>query len=165
MVYQPSLFEVSDNSTKKIDCHPKTIFLLTWNVANPSLVRAKEQWLWLESVQANVIILTETKVSEGCSYLYFKLKNAGYELFSETYEDDKYGVLVAVRGFEVSKINLNLHLEYLKSRIVSVEVKSFLGKILIIGLYVPSRGNKEMRNVDKSNFQKTNFEILKRCQC
>lgn len=158
MDFQLSLFDEPASPLDIADVKD-TIFTITWNIANPSLERAKDQWAWVSGLGANVIILSEVKASQGCSYLQHQFEKAGYAVFNETTSDNKYGVMVAVYGFECNKINLGL--DYLKSRVAGIEINTFLGKIAIVGLYVPSRGNKEMRNVEKSNFQNQISTYLK----
>lgn len=157
MAFQFSMF---DNVSLIEGANPNdTILLLTWNVANPSIERARAQWVWLAGTGANVIVLTEIKASIGCEYLHHQLKINGYKVFNETRKEDSYGVLVAVKDFQCDKIDLGLN--YLKSRACSIKLNTFLGEIVILGLYVPSRGNKSMRNVEKAQFQTQISEFIK----
>jgi exodeoxyribonuclease III len=160
MNIQTSLFD--DLYKKKLTIVDSNIslFAVTWNVANPSLERAKRQWEWLSGLGANIIILTEIRTSEGCCYLQNELESSGYKVFNETKGEDKYGVLVAIYGFECKKMQLEI--DYLKSRVVGVSIETFLGDIAVVGLYVPSRGKKEIRNVEKRNFQAHISAFLKR---
>lgn len=159
MNFQSTIFDIANEQPLKVADSLDTIFAVTWNVANPSLERAREQWTWLSQVGANILILSEIKASQGCDYLHYKLKEAGYNVFNETTNNDSYGVILAIKGFKFTKIDLGFN--YLKSRVISVEIDTFLGKIVVIGLYIPSRGNKEMRNVEKNNFQNQISSFLK----
>jgi exodeoxyribonuclease-3 len=160
MSFQFSIFDAINEQSHEVVDSENTIFVATWNLANPSLERAREQWGWLSSLGANILILSEIKVSQGCDYLQYQLQEAGYSVFNETTSTDNYGVIVAVKGFDCKRMDLGLN--YLKSRVVGVEIDTFLGNVGIVGLYVPSRGSKEMRNVEKSNFQKQISDFLQK---
>ena len=43
--------------------------LLSLNIGNPSLERARKQCLWLEGRQEDIFVLTETRESRGCEYI------------------------------------------------------------------------------------------------
>lgn len=47
----------------------KKISFLSLNIGNPSLDRARKQCEWLDKRPEDVFILTETKNSQGCSYI------------------------------------------------------------------------------------------------
>ena len=57
--------------------------ILTINIGNPSLDRARNQVKWLEQRFEDIFVLTETKESEGCKYIanYFDKPN-NIDLFS-----------------------------------------------------------------------------------
>ncbi len=133
--------------------------LLIWNVANPSLDRAREQFEWLANTKANAVILTETKASAGCCYLKESLENIGFEVFFSQASDNRYSVLVGVKGFD-SKTHC-LDIEFLPERIQAVKLQTFMGTILLIGIYVPSRGPRERRNLDKRKFQDQIIRLLR----
>lgn len=50
------------------------IKILTLNIENPSLERAKKLIEWVKNRSEDVFVFTETKNSKGCNYLeeYFK---------------------------------------------------------------------------------------------
>ncbi len=155
MTRQLSLF-----STESVDLQvSKTeMRLLTWNVANPSLDRARKQFHWLANKKANAIILTETKLSAGCNYLKESFENIGYNVFFSHASDNRYSVMVAEKGFDGKKHFLGI--EFLPERIQAIKLQTFMGSILLIGIYVPSRGPKERRNVDKRKFQDQLISLL-----
>lgn len=132
--------------------------LLIWNVANPSLDRARKQFEWLTNTKANVIILTEAKSSAGCYYLKESFENIGFKVFFSRAPDDRYSVLVAEKGFDSKRHCLDI--EFLPERIQAIKLQTFMGRIILIGLYVPSRGPRESRNVDKRKFQDQIIRLL-----
>ena len=56
--------------------------VLTLNIGNPSLERAKKQVAWLENRNEDIFLITETKNSEGCNHIENYFTNYGYDLFS-----------------------------------------------------------------------------------
>lgn len=155
MVRQLSLF-----SPKSVDEQvAKTeMRLLIWNVANPSLGRAKQQFEWIANTKANVVILTETKSSNGCIYLKDAFEDIGFKVFFPQAATNRYSVLVAEKGFNGKRHYLDI--EFLPERIQALKLQTFMGNVLLIGLYVPSRGPKERRNVDKRKFQDQIMRLL-----
>ena len=47
--------------------NPPGLSLLTFNIGNPSPERARRQLAWLASRDEQVLVLTETKASAGCT--------------------------------------------------------------------------------------------------
>jgi len=134
------------------------IRILTWNISNPSLSRACKQLEWLASTKANVIILTEARRSEGCTFLRDGLENMGFSVFFPALAHDKYCVLMAEKGFSGKARPLGL--SFLPERIQAVRLPTFLGELTVVGMYVPSRGPRERRNVDKRRFQNQIISLL-----
>lgn len=132
--------------------------ILNWNIRNPSLKRAKEQADWINKTNANIIILTEVKYSEGGVYIRDCLESFGFNVFFPRPEKDDYCVMVASKS-SASK-NLNIKINFLPCRMVSITCETFLGKIKIVGTYVPSRGPIEKRNADKRKFQNQILDLL-----
>lgn len=127
------------------------IRVLAWNVANPSLERAKKQYQWISNTEANIIILTEIKNSLGGAFLRDALENIGFNVFAPKAKSKVYSVLIAEKGFYGSVYPLDI--AFLPERIQGVKLKTFFGDLLLTGMYVPSRGPKERKNVDKRKFQ------------
>lgn len=55
--------------------------VMTLNIGNPSLQRARKQISWIESREEDVFVLTETKLSEGCLYFEEYFGEVGLTLF------------------------------------------------------------------------------------
>jgi len=136
------------------------IKILNWNVRNPSFKRALDQSEWLKDKDFNILILTEVKYSEGGIFLKDRLESFGFEvLFSEPKEED-LAALLAIRGFEFKRSNFKVN--FLPHRVVSVILKTKIGKIELIGAYVPSRGfDIQKRREKKKLFVDSFLEALK----
>lgn len=59
----------------------KTLRVMTLNIGNPSLQRVRKQIDWIEHRDEDIFVLTETKVSEGCSFLEEYFGEQGQTLF------------------------------------------------------------------------------------
>lgn len=136
----------------------ETLKIINWNVRNPSLTRAQKQAQWLKSNDANLLILTEIKYSEGGIFLRDRLESYGFRtLFPEPEEDD-YGALLALGGFKVQEFNLEV--DFLPHRAPSAICKTKAGEILITGVYVPSSVTRDEPNGKKQRFQEGFAKIL-----
>ena len=135
------------------------IRILTWNIQNPSLERAKLQAEWLSTIDAHILILTEAKVSQGCLFLQDWLQTNDFSVFFPNYDEKDYCVIIAIKDMASSILELNI--DFLPQRIISTVCELFLGKATLMGLYVPSRGPRENRNVKKRQFQHEISTIVK----
>lgn len=147
--------------TSKIERNEKQLLelrILNWNIRNPSLKRAKGQADWIIKTNANVIILTEAKYSEGGRYIRDWLESFGFNVLFPKPDRNDYCVMVASKG--LTSKNLDIKINFLPHRVVSITLETFLGKIKIVGIYVPSRGPIEKRNVDKRKFQNQMIDLL-----
>lgn len=156
MKYQIHLFDLHQQPAVKDDKSETELKLLNWNIANSSKQKAIKQVDYILKSQANVIVLSEAKYSDGCRYIIEVLLNLGFEVFYERSEKN-YSVIVAYKGFEGFKYQHNI--DFLPPRLCYFAVKTKLGLINIMGMYVPSRGPVERKNQDKKKFQTkvTNF--------
>lgn len=159
MARQPLLFGSSDLDVVKEDVALTEIRLLTWNISNSSIERAYRQFEWLLKTKANIIILTEAKYSKGSLYIKEGLENLGFNVFFQQPPRKEYGVIIAEKGFDGKKWELEL--PFLPHRLESIILGTFLGRLKLIGIYVPSRGTKERRNVNKRKFQDQIIELLR----
>jgi exonuclease III len=133
--------------------------LLNWNIRNPALPRARQQADWLIQTGANVIILTEAKYSQGCRFLSDWLSSYGFTLFFPQPSTTDYCVIVAIKDLPYEKGELDV--PFLSHRLVSLCCETAIGKVHIVGTYVPSRGPKERRNQDKRQFQTQATQVLR----
>jgi len=124
---------------------------LNWNIQNPSLLRATKQVEWMTHYGFDVVILTETKLSEGCEYIRHSLERLGYTVTFPHPNRQDYGVILAVR--ELFEERLNTSTKFLSHRTCSV-VCNFGRNTLVTAIYAPAWMNKK-----KTKFQ-DEFEKL-----
>lgn len=136
-------------------CEGKKVYnelkMLNWNIRNPSVSRAKEQVDWIIKADADIVILTEAKYSEGCIYIRDWLESFGFRVLLPIPKENDYCVLIGAKGCDFESFDLGLR--FLSHRLSCISCDTILGKIRVIGTYVPSRGPIERRNVDKQGFQ------------
>lgn len=137
----------------------EVIRLLNWNIRNPSLERAIKQIEWIKKNNFDVIVLSETKSSEGCDYISDRLKGLGYAVLFPKTKNDDYCAIMAVRNLkEIPEI----HTDFLPYR-VSFSVCNFSGKnILVAGMYAPIWKDDKARNWFKKFEELMNDENLRK---
>lgn len=140
----------------------RKISFLSLNIGNPSLERARKQCKWLEKRSEDVFILTETKVSQGCSYIEDFFIQYGYDLFSMNSSlnfsvsfpksrTGDLGVMIVSKHQIIKSSNYFTDDSIFYSRQLE-SVISINDKIMsVVGLYVPSRD----RSVEKIQRKKT----------
>ncbi len=134
--------------------------LLNWNIGNPSRRRAIRQSRIILDLNPDIVVLTEVKASAGSLFLQERFAAFGYEIFFDNPSED-YGVIIASRI--PNSFRIRFPLGFKPHRAVGVLGESFFGSLLMMGIYVPSRGPTGRRNVDKRRFQSeflNSFESL-----
>lgn len=139
------------------------ISFLSLNIGNPSIERARKQCEWLEKRTEDVFILTETKYSQGCSYIEEFFSQYGYDLFSMN-SNINYSInfpksLTGDLGVMiVSKFPIRSNLSYFPNDNIfyAREAESIIScndkNINVVGLYVPSRDRSDEKIYRKRNF-------------
>lgn len=112
--------------------------VLTLNIANPSLGRARRQLDWLAGRDEDVVVLTETKASDGCRLLANAFHAAGYAVTFPEPGPGEYGTMLASK-VRAEPDDWNQQLGYLPSRAATTVLPASGGELHLIGLYVPSR--------------------------
>lgn len=137
--------------------------IMTLNIGNPSIQRVRKQIEWLEQREEEIFVLTETKVSEGCSYLeeYFGEEGntlfdfgeaAKFHVFFPKSKTSDLGVMVLSR-FPILRSNTCFdENDPFFSRLLDVVIDFNGREIGIMGLYVPSRDSSAEKIVRKKNF-------------
>lgn len=126
--------------------------LLTWNLQHAAPVRARRQVAWLAGrLEADVAVLTEVKDSPGGDALVQALTEHGYRAIVPAQAGGDYMTVVAARSHALE--GLSSSLGFLPHRLVSARVEIGACTVGVAGLYVPSRGPRERRNLDKRAFQ------------
>lgn len=111
---------------------------LTLNIANPSPERAGRQLGWLAGRDEHVLVLTETKASQGCTLLAEAFRTAGFTVFDSQPALGEYGVMIVSR-IRAEPDHLTQALGYLPSRATSCLLPTPDGPVRVVGAYVPSR--------------------------
>ncbi len=143
-----------DNAKSKYKVDENILRILNWNVRNPSFKRAVKQCKYIENLKPHLILLTELKSVNSLKYFKERLSYLGYKVFYDLPNDD-YFILVA-SIFDSFK--LPIETDFLSHRMKGIIIKE--KELKFIGIYVPSRGPKEMRNVNKRKFQYSVMKVL-----
>jgi len=127
--------------------------VLTANVQHASPARTHQQAVWLATQdQHDVLVLTEVAAGESGEVMARLLGEFDYRVHLPAPGDDPYRVLVAVRGGTLEAVEA-VGVAVMPHRCVAARLKLPQGEVGVVGLYVPSRGPKEQRNVAKRTFQ------------
>lgn len=141
-----------------------TIKLLSLNIGNPSIERAKIQCEWLLKRAEDIFILTETKNSQGCAYIEDYFMQYGYDLFSIGIDKTNYevcfprsktndlGVMIISKYPIKESTNLFNEDSIFFSRQLECEIDVGKKKLCVAGLYVPSRDRSEEKIERKKTF-------------
>jgi exodeoxyribonuclease III len=137
--------------------------LLTWNVQHAAPARAKRQVSWLMARQvADVLVLTEVANTPGGRMLVLSLAEHGYSVHVSADAGGDYFVLVATRRGRLEPV-ATVRAAHLPHRLAVARLHLPDGSAAtVIGMYVPSRGPKDRRNVDKRAFQDAVVAVLPR---
>ncbi|MBI4376141.1 MAG: endonuclease [Elusimicrobia bacterium] len=130
---------------------PAALRVLNWNVQHPSLSRAINQYSIIAQYNADIVILTELADSEASMFLSDRLHSDGYLVAYTPPPRREYSALVAAKSGELT--TLPLATQILPHRVAILRCTKNETSFLVIGLYVPSRGGAEGRNVKKMQFQ------------
>lgn len=144
--YQLSLFDKKFDQLKADEGKIKMLF---WNIQNPSYERAKKQLEWIYNLNMDVIILTEVKLSKGFYYLKIKLEQLGYKMVFD--ESEEYFTVIALRKIKFIKKEISISVK--PQRVVMIEMDTFLGKIKLIGVYIPTNSIEIDKIKIKNEFQ------------
>lgn len=137
--------------------------LLSLNIGNPSLERAKKQCEWLERRPEDIFVLTETKESRGCEYIKEYFRQYAYNFFTMN-TTEKYFVnapksqtgdlgVILISKYEIQH-NDNFFPDTSIYFSRQTEARINLGEkaIHVVGLYVPSRDRSEGKVLRKKRY-------------
>lgn len=110
--------------------------IFCWNIGNPSVERAGKQIEWLKKRPESLLILTETKNSEGCLLIEKYFKFIGRQVIFPKPDGQEYGVMIISKN---ALDNNTFLTDYIPSRAVGANLNVLNNKINIIGAYIPSR--------------------------
>ncbi|MFI9591185.1 endonuclease/exonuclease/phosphatase family protein [Nonomuraea sp. NPDC052265] len=135
---------------------PGRVRVLTLNVQHASPVRSRRQAEWLAAQDADVVVLTE--VTPGGHSIIQALGEHGFTVHAVDGGSD-YLTIVASRIGKQEPVPIRPG--HLPHRCTAVRLYLDEGpSIGVVGLYAPSRGPQERRNVDKRAFQDAAAELL-----
>jgi exodeoxyribonuclease-3 len=136
--------------------------VLTWNVQHASAVRGLRQAAWLaERPDADIVVLTEVAAGASGESLAGSLAAHGYRVHLTDSGCRDYRVLVATRVGDLQVTPLDA--AHLPHRVAGALVSHPAGwQLGLVGLYVPSRGPRTRRNLDKRAFQNAATGLLSR---
>jgi exodeoxyribonuclease-3 len=134
--------------------------VLAWNVQHANTARTHQQAVWLATSDlADVVVLTEVAAGRSGQLLARWLEEFGYTVYlPDPGDDDRYRVLLACRTAVLDPVDVGI--KVLPHRCIAARVTLPGTQLGIVGLYVPSRGPKEKRNVAKRAFQDAVAAVL-----
>ena len=145
MIKKSANFFLTDFSTEqdpnknKENIEQTAISCYCWNICNPSLERARTQVEWLRQEQFDILILTETKNSEGCDYIEKYFKARGYYIHFPKPEGNEYGILIISKyPFKSGILSKN----FSSPRLGSIRLTYQLNSLEILGTYIPNNREK-----------------------
>ncbi|MBV9140253.1 MAG: endonuclease/exonuclease/phosphatase family protein [Pseudonocardiales bacterium] len=127
--------------------------VLTWNVQHAAASRTHQQVRWLVTTDPpNILVLTEVAAGETGRLWAWLLSELGYTVHLPEAVLDRYRVLLACRTGVLDVVS-QTGVEFLPHRCLAARIKLPETVVGVVGLYVPSRGPREQRNVAKRGFQ------------
>lgn len=131
--------------------------IISINISNPSLNRAKQQCTWLSEKNYDIIILSEVKNSEGCNYIekFFKDGCAGKAKYSVTFPKsihNERGVMIISKYKPIKISSIFNRDDILYNRYVECKFEIRKRTFNLIGIYVPSRDRSEKKILKKETF-------------
>jgi exodeoxyribonuclease III len=138
---------------------PATLRVMTWNVQHASTARSLRQAAWIAAQPADVIVLTEVAATSGGHTLEQALRECGFTVCRPS-RPAGYGTLIASR-IGRQETCPEIQAGYLPHRCATIRLHLGDGPAVgVVGLYVPSRGSRDRRNVDKRAFQNAISALL-----
>lgn len=125
--------------------------IFCWNVANPSVQRAGKQAEWLRKRPEDILVLTETKRSEGCLLIERYFEAFGHKVIMMKPEGKEYGVMI-ISNHALETSSFCDSMKFLRSRVASVKLRFKGLEIEVIGTYVPSRDSSHEKTEKKKSF-------------
>ncbi|UOX90357.1 hypothetical protein MUY14_06955 [Amycolatopsis sp. FBCC-B4732] len=122
--------------------------VLTLNVGNPALERARRQRDWLARRDEDVFVLTETGSGPGTQLIAESYRDAGWSVTFSEHPGKERGVMLLSR-FECTVDPIGAAMSYLPARLAGIVVDTDDGPLRIVGAYVPSRDATEAKTTRK----------------
>ena len=125
--------------------------LATLNIGGPAVERAARILGYLLELDADVLVLTETRPTDGTRLLLHALRDQRYEVVASLgMAAGERGVALASRGGLALTIETALSPEF-RHRLVAATIPS-AEALTVVGAYVPSRDASEVKIARKKRF-------------
>jgi exodeoxyribonuclease-3 len=122
--------------------------VLTLNIGNPALERARRQRDWLARRGEDVFVLTETGSGPGTHLIAESFADAGWSVTFPEHPDKERGVMLLSK-VEGTVDPIGAAMAYLPARLAGIAVNTDDGPLRILGAYVPSRDATEAKTTRK----------------
>lgn len=134
--------------------------VLTWNIQHAAPRRAGQQANWIAACpEADIVVLTEVGAGQSGAKLMDLLGCQGYAVRLPASDGD-YRVAIASRVGAITVVD-SLRADFLPHRWLVATVSLPGGSsVAVAGVYVPSRGPRQRRNVAKRAFQGIVADLL-----
>ncbi|WP_326950901.1 endonuclease/exonuclease/phosphatase family protein [Amycolatopsis sp. NBC_01307] len=122
--------------------------VLTLNVGNPAVERARRQRDWLARRNEDVFVLTETGSGPGTHLIAGSFADAGWTVTYPDHADKERGVMLLSKA-ESTVDPIGAAMSYLPARLAGIVVHTDRGPVRVLGAYVPSRDATEAKTTRK----------------
>jgi len=122
--------------------------ILTLNVGNPALERARRQRDWLARRSEDVFVLTETGSGPGTHLIADSFADAGWSVTYPDHPDKERGIML-LSNVKSTVDPIGAAMPYLPARLAGIVVGTDRGPVRILGAYVPSRDATEAKTTRK----------------
>ncbi|MGW5721948.1 endonuclease/exonuclease/phosphatase family protein [Amycolatopsis sp. NPDC003865] len=122
--------------------------VLTLNVGNPALERARRQRDWLARRNEDVFVLTETGSGPGTHLIADSFADSGWSVTYPEHADKERGVMLLSK-LKSTVDRIGAAMTYLPARLAGIVVHTDRGPLRIVGAYVPSRDTTEAKTTRK----------------
>ncbi|WP_410645372.1 endonuclease/exonuclease/phosphatase family protein [Amycolatopsis sp. lyj-346] len=122
--------------------------VLTLNIGNPAVERARRQRDWLARRDEDVIVFTETGSGSGTQLIAESFADAGWSVTSPEHPDKERGVMLLSK-VECTVDPIGAAMTYLPARLAGIALDTNNGPLRILGAYVPSRDATEAKTTRK----------------
>ena len=131
--------------------------MVTQNISGPSMARAERLLYFFEEVDADVLVLTETRPMPGTEFLLKTFRDSGYSVVTSPISRSERGVALVHRLADVTA--LLPHKVDLSHR-VAVARMDAEPRLTVVGTYVPSRDASQPKITRKRLFLAQLTEFL-----
>ncbi|WP_439381594.1 endonuclease/exonuclease/phosphatase family protein [Amycolatopsis lexingtonensis] len=122
--------------------------VLTLNVGNPALERARRQRDWLARRHEDVFVLTETGSGPGTHLIAESYRDAGWSVTYPDHPDKERGVMLLSK-LKSTVDPIGAAMTHLPARLAGIVMHTDRGPLRILGAYVPSRDATEAKTTRK----------------